>query len=277
MACTRLVVIARPDGGRLRVQLAHTDTPAAKGGAAIRAEHAKQARPARPGPARAPRGGARKLALCIGTSYAGTPHELPGCDDDAHRVAHALRHHRGYGEVRKLLNARATKGAVKAAMRAAMAHSARYDEICIFFSGHGLQVDERVRGSEADGKDESILCADGIVRDDDIRAIVTLCAPTCRLVCIFDCCTSGSIADAPTYGTPEFRRGGRASIIVVGAARDGTSAAQVGGEGLLASYVARTMGQGVSVDAIAGKRLPPSWQTTVVSGWACAPGEELFL
>eukprot|EP00755_Sulcionema_specki_P025021 Sspe_Gene.82372::Locus_53988_Transcript_1_1_Confidence_1.000_Length_1485::g.82372::m.82372 len=74
---------------------------------------------------------------------------------------------------------------------------------CLFFhySGHGGQQKD-TSGDEADGMDETLIPEDfrtnGVITDDQL--FEHLCAslpPGVRLVCIMDCCHSGTILDLP--------------------------------------------------------------------------------
>jgi len=70
--------------------------------------------------------------------------------------------------------------------------------IWIHFSGHGTFVPDR-NSDERDGRDECIVPSDvftrGVISDDMINTIIGRFNPRSRIVCIFDCCHSGSICD----------------------------------------------------------------------------------
>lgn len=81
-------------------------------------------------------------------------------------------------------------------------------DVAIFhYSGHGRQTASLSSGgyinsnanTENDGLDEGIVPVDyakyGIIRDDVLNAIFTRFNPKTRILCIFDCCHSGSILD----------------------------------------------------------------------------------
>ena len=74
------------------------------------------------------------------------------------------------------------------------------DMAVIVYSGHGASVKD-TNGDELDGMDECIIPRDyksnGVITDDVIQLILKLFNPKTRVVCIFDCCKSGTITDLP--------------------------------------------------------------------------------
>jgi hypothetical protein len=70
------------------------------------------------------------------------------------------------------------------------------DEICIYYSGHGLGIPDQ-NGDELDGQDEIIVPCDvmetGFIVDDEINII--LFEMKCKVILFFDCCNSGTICD----------------------------------------------------------------------------------
>jgi hypothetical protein len=78
------------------------------------------------------------------------------------------------------------------------------DAAVFFFSGHGSQVFAPDRkASEADGLDEGIAPSDykerGLIIDSYIRRLFEGFNPKTKVICVFDCCHSGSIMDLPFY------------------------------------------------------------------------------
>lgn len=76
------------------------------------------------------------------------------------------------------------------------------DTVWIHYSGHGSYVQDNTRSrDEADGCDECLVPSDyetsGVILDDDIHQIFTSFHPETRVVCVFDCCHSGTIGDLP--------------------------------------------------------------------------------
>jgi len=68
----------------------------------------------------------------------------------------------------------------------------------IHFSGHGCSTRD-LTGDEKDGLDECIVPSDfkknGVVSDDYIRNVLRNFNPKTKVICIFDCCHSGTIGD----------------------------------------------------------------------------------
>ena len=176
----------------------------------------------------------RRTSLLIATDYEDA-HRLTGCEADARRMNAALMA-RGYPSGRMLLGAAVTPAAVLQSIREVLRRSDRLDEVFIFFSGHGSQLPAS-DAAEVDGFDEAIVChALQCVRDNDIRAELQRCAPGCSLVCVFDCCHSGTITDAP-----RFRRLATEHVrphrLTIAACRDEQLAAQVSGRGALTDLI----------------------------------------
>jgi hypothetical protein len=68
----------------------------------------------------------------------------------------------------------------------------------IHFSGHGCSVRD-LTGDEKDGMDECIIPSDfmksGVVSDDYIRNTLRNFNPKTKVICVFDCCHSGTMGD----------------------------------------------------------------------------------
>lgn len=138
----------------------------------------------------------QKLALCIGINdYPGTGMDLAGCVNDAHDWSAELER-RGF-QVRRLLDAEATKAAMVQAIGALVVALDDGDLGVVTFSGHGtyeLDAD----GDELRGFDQA-LCpydietADEALVDDELSKLFARRKPGARLVLISDSCHSGSV------------------------------------------------------------------------------------
>ena len=65
----------------------------------------------------------------------------------------------------------------------------------LHFSGHGLQIED-TGGDEEGGFDESLVALDGLVIDDEIRAVLCNSLPEgVTLYVVMDCCHSGFISN----------------------------------------------------------------------------------
>jgi hypothetical protein len=136
----------------------------------------------------------RRKAVCIGINdYADSP--LSGCVSDCENWARKLR---GIGfSVRTLTNQRATRTAMRNALRRLIAAARPGDELVYFYAGHGTQIED-LNGDEVDHYDEALVPVDyhrgQLFTDDDIYE-------ECRqlelkgnvtLTIITDCCHSGT-------------------------------------------------------------------------------------
>jgi hypothetical protein len=72
------------------------------------------------------------------------------------------------------------------------------DQFFFFYAGHGDQS-QCDSGTESDGMDECIRCADGrLLKDNDLRAaLVNKLPPGASLFALFDTCHSGTMLDLP--------------------------------------------------------------------------------
>lgn len=136
-----------------------------------------------------------KLALCIGINdYPGSGSDLAGCVNDAHDWADTLRG-RGF-DVERLVDRAATRHAITAGIREMIGQARYRDTVVIQYSGHGTWVPDR-DGDEPDHRDEA-LCPydyhDGLILDDDLRALFDARAYGVRVVLLSDSCHSGSVA-----------------------------------------------------------------------------------
>lgn len=72
------------------------------------------------------------------------------------------------------------------------------DLVWIHYSGHGTSIRD-TSGDELDGKDECLVPSDfktgGLIKDDAINALCSQFNPKTRVICVFDCCHSGTIGD----------------------------------------------------------------------------------
>lgn len=72
------------------------------------------------------------------------------------------------------------------------------DMIWIHYSGHGSYMRDTT-GDEKDGKDECIVPSDfataGLIKDDYLNALFAQFNPATKVICVFDCCHSGTIGD----------------------------------------------------------------------------------
>lgn len=76
------------------------------------------------------------------------------------------------------------------------------DALFCHYSGHGAKIRDDDWGEEEDGCDETLVPVDyqesGMIRDDDLFKILIEPLPQdVHLVCLMDCCHSGTVLDLP--------------------------------------------------------------------------------
>ena len=158
---------------------------------------------------------------------------------------------------------------------AADASRLRCEEVTIYFSGHGTQLPELIRGSEEDGKDEAIVCTDGHIRDDELAAALARFPPACAVVCVFDCCNSSTMIDAPLLECSP-SRAREAPLICVAAALDGTPAFQSRGRGRFTVHLERKARRRRRLKAKHLHRKAVGSATVTVSGVAITPDTSIW-
>ena len=150
----------------------------------------------------------KKAAVLIGINYFNTKSQLNGCINDAKNLKKFLVTHANYKEEDIVLLTddqqfnMPTKQNIKIALNNLVDKAnSGYDEVWFSYSGHGSQKRD-YDGDEADGMDEYIIPCDssyaGIIDDDWLHKYVVSRLPTsCNMVCLMDCCHSGTILDLP--------------------------------------------------------------------------------
>ena len=159
-------------------------------------------------------GGARR-SLLVGINYAGhSSGVLSGCVNDVISMKNYICSE-GFmedeGSMRILVDepsdefAIATdhpsKGNLMDSIRWLVADAQPGDVLFFHYSGHGGQQRDTT-GDEEDGMDETLIPEDyqsaGVITDDDLfRDLIVSIPVGVRLVCVMDCCHSGSILDLP--------------------------------------------------------------------------------
>ena len=212
----------------------------------------------------------KSRALLIGLNYANVDGEtvLTGCVNDVRRMAAYLQGVMGEDidvtvitdEDPDMQDRVSWSGIFVSLMDMCVkSWSDDLDSVVFHYSGHGRQARELRSGGyidqpgevvEDDGLDEGIVPVDydryGIVRDDVLNAIFTRFNPRTRVLCVFDCCHSGSILDLPyqyglhglvgPHGLVDHRPPGAAVegpwIVCLSAGRDVDIAGEIHGESL---------------------------------------------
>ena len=144
--------------------------------------------------------------ICFGLNYDATPEaRLRGCHNDVLNILKLLKSPKyHFDDVRifldNVVNPRTTARHILEEINdlATRSWSDDLELAWIHYSGHGCSAFDR-NGDEADRKDECLVPSDfkqsGVVRDDLINRALKRFNPKTRVICIFDCCHSGTIAD----------------------------------------------------------------------------------
>lgn len=134
-----------------------------------------------------------KRALCVGINdYPGSSNDLQGCVNDARDWSGLLKTRFTFDSVKTLLDSQATASNVKNELQSLISNSKAGDIIVFTYSGHGTTVSDD-NGDEEDRLDEAICCYDNIVRDDELRKIISTTPSGVKLTIISDSCHSGTI------------------------------------------------------------------------------------
>nr|WP_294936556.1 caspase family protein [uncultured Flavobacterium sp.] len=142
-----------------------------------------------------------KKAIVVGINdYApiasGGP-DLNGCINDARDMANTLVIC-GFNpmDIKILTNQNATRANILKYLDKLVRNSKKGDSIVFYYSGHGTRVANIGTDLEVDGLDEAICphdyATDGVIRDDDFKAILSNLKTGVTLEAIFDCCHSGT-------------------------------------------------------------------------------------
>ena len=147
----------------------------------------------------------RSKALLFGINY--ERHEearLRGCVNDVKNMSQYLSDKGKYDKISvytdEYSDKRVTGNFIISKLYKLAIDSHRYnlERVWIHFSGHGCSMKDN-NGDEIDKKDECILPVDyetkGVITDDLIRRIFRYFNKNTKVICIFDCCHSGSIGD----------------------------------------------------------------------------------
>jgi len=139
-----------------------------------------------------------KRAVLVGVNrYLIPGADLRGCVNDVRNLQKVLVELYGFRprDISILLDGKATKRNIQAAVRQMIKASSAGDVALFHFSGHGSNVPDK-DGDEADHRDE-ILCPHDLdwrapLTDDWLRASFDRLKRDVNLTCIFDCCHSGT-------------------------------------------------------------------------------------
>lgn len=148
-----------------------------------------------------------KYALTIGINYENSPYALRGCINDSLHIRNFLKQLQ-YNRIRVITDrtrVKPTKTNIQRELQRFVRESYRCSEMLLHYAGHGTNVRD-TSGDEDDQKDEVLVPSDfrqnGYITDDYINRVLQKLNPKCRVILLFDCCHSGTIADIQ-YQTQE--------------------------------------------------------------------------
>ncbi len=134
-----------------------------------------------------------KKALIVGIDAYPPPNVLEGCVNDAEDWQATLTSC-GFEDCAVILNERATKAAVMAALADLVIGARPGDSLAFTFNGHGSQILD-LSGDEDDGFDETLCTVDwpnAYIVDDDLRRVFSVLPDGVSLDVFLDCCHSGT-------------------------------------------------------------------------------------
>ncbi len=137
-------------------------------------------------------------AVIVGVAdYPGSRYDLAFSDNDALDIYNTLVETADWHpqNITLLINENATAGNIQHAVRA-MAERAGENDCCLFyFSGHGSAIADAAPIDENDGLDETLVCFDRHLSDDEVGTWFTGFPP--NLCVIIDACHSGGQIKSP--------------------------------------------------------------------------------
>ena len=140
----------------------------------------------------------KKKALLIGINYFDTDYSLKGCINDTTQISHLLQK-RKFDEIQLVNDKDGIKPTKENFIKLFIEflQSGNDNDLLFFhFSGHGSNLKDK-NNDELDGRDECIItCEMNYILDDELKNIIDEnLKHTCKLVCLIDCCNSGTMLD----------------------------------------------------------------------------------
>jgi len=137
---------------------------------------------------------AAQHALVVGINqYPSGTESLAGAVNDAELIAKTLRNIQvQLPKVRVLLNSQATRANVIHAWQQMVKQARPGDTLIFTYAGHGSQQEDESPVDEVDGKDETLVLYQGILRDDELTELFAQ-ASSYHIVLVADSCHSGGL------------------------------------------------------------------------------------
>lgn len=135
-------------------------------------------------------------AFIFGSNYKNTSAQLNACVRDCERINEALSA-KGYQITKKWSEGPLDKTDINTSLLEFLKSLKTRDKAIIYYSGHGFQIVDTNR-DETDGRDECIYLSNaGYFSDDEFRSMISVVPSGINILCLFDCCHSGTIFDLP--------------------------------------------------------------------------------
>lgn len=145
-----------------------------------------------------------KKAICAGiNNYPGSSSDLQGCVNDANDWSKLLQLN-GF-ETKIILDNQVTRKNLLTELENLITSAEADDTVVFTYSGHGTNVID-TSGDEGDGYDEALYVYDGILLDDELRAVIQKTKPGVHLVIISDSCFSGTVTRVSPTGIPRYMK-----------------------------------------------------------------------
>ena len=144
---------------------------------------------------------ANKWAVVVGIAdYTGSQYDLWHPDEDAKEMASALINNYGFasGNVKLLLNRKATYGAIVSAIDWLLTNEDAESSVVFFFSGHGFRAADSEgwdSDTESDGQDEGIVSYDFYGLPDGFLRQKLSALESQKVALCFGSCHSGGMFD----------------------------------------------------------------------------------
>ena len=144
---------------------------------------------------------ANKWAVVVGIAdYEGSQYDLWHTDEDAKEMASALKENYGFdsGNVKLLLNRKATYGAIVSAIDWLIRNEDAESTVVFFFSGHGFRAFDSEgwdSDTESDGQDEGIVSHDFYGLPDGFLQQKLSALESQKVALCFGSCHSGGMFD----------------------------------------------------------------------------------
>lgn len=146
-----------------------------------------------------------KIALLFGINYTNTPDvELRGCVEDVKNMSKYLKDVQNFDKVKTYTDEdtmETTRGQniIHTMYKTAIqTWREKIDVVYFHLSGHGTQIRD-YSYDENDGYDECFVPSDykknGVITDDLFKRIFKYFHKNTKVICVFDCCHSGTIGD----------------------------------------------------------------------------------